>query len=660
MDSSVLQGLLDFIAQHQLLAGLVVFITAFAESLAIVGLFMPGAVLMFSFGMLIGGGQLDFATTMAWAVLGAIAGDGLSFWLGHHYRQRLKVMWPFKRYPRLFAKGTDFFTKHGGKSILFGRFVGPVRPIIPVVAGMLEMPWLHFTLVNLVSALLWAPAYLLPGMAFGASLGLAAEVAGRLVVVLLLVIALLWLTVWLVRRVLHYLQPRTNPLIHHTLRLTRNIPYFGAATEALLDPEHPETRALTSLFLLLLVAMAAFAVSLQYTVWGDGPGSLNLTVHNLIQELRTDSIDSVMLWVTQFGSLYFLLPFTALALAALLAVRDYATSLYLVALLAFAELTVVLLKNLTMVARPTEVFHGLMQYAFPSNHAVMATVFFGFLAVVFAARMPGRWHWLPYSFAATVVSLVVFSRLYLGVHWLTDLVAGVAIGLALAALAGIAYRRHHRCHLKAGMLLGGSSLAFLLSIFYYTNFAPPAAYLASTQPVAIQRVSQAAWLQQDWRQLPAVRHDLRGFNDHPFNLQWAGSERALTDALGKTGWQATEPLRLGTALRYLLANRKASELPVPSHVHDTRNQDLLFTRPLSDGDRLGVIRLWPSQLQLTDGTPVWFGSITLMYQKQELWFLHLLRTEHDYVAPLQLLDDYLQNGNCTERRQPDGPLLLCH
>jgi len=68
---------------------------------------------------------------------------------------------------------------------LFGRFVGPVRPVIPAVAGMMQMPAGRFLAVNVASALVWAPAYLLPGIAFGASLELAAEVAGRLAVLVL-------------------------------------------------------------------------------------------------------------------------------------------------------------------------------------------------------------------------------------------------------------------------------------------------------------------------------------------------------------------------------------------------------------------------------------------------------------------------------------------
>lgn len=660
METSLLHSLLDFTQQHPLLVGLVVMVSAFAESLVIVGLFMPGTVFMFSFGALIGGGHLSFTSTMAWAVLGAIAGDGLSYWLGHHYRQRLKVMWPFNRYPKLIAKGTDFFTRHGGKSVVFGRFVGPVRPIIPAVAGMLGMPWPQFLAVNVLSAVLWAPAYLLPGMALGASLGLAAEVAGRLVVVLLLLFAILWAAFWLVRRALHYLQPRSNPLIEWALRKTRPLPYVGAVTEALLDPQYPEGRALTTLFLVLLVAVVVSILVIQSSLGGQEPGLLNLTVHNLVQELRTDSVDAVMLWVTQFGSLWFLLPFTVIALVALLAARDIATAIYLAALMGFAQLTVLVLKNLTRVPRPADLVHGLQQYSFPSGHALMSTVFFGFLAVVFAARLPDRWRWLPYSFATAIVSLVTFSRLYLGVHWLSDLVAGIAIGLAWTALAGIAYRRHHSCRLPAPTLMVGSVLALLASLWCYAQFAPPTAYLPAGSQIEVQQLSAQQWRQSGWRQLPAVRHDLRGFNDLPFNLQWAGKRESITQALSALGWQPVEPLDVGNALRYLSANHQATRLPVPSHIHDSHPQTLLYRHGLDGGERIAVVRLWPSSLRLPDDTPIWFGSISYMQSEQVLWMFRALYTLPDYKGPLQLLQPLQARGDCRPRHYEDGrPLLLC-
>jgi len=168
-------NLTGWITSHPTLAGCTIFLSSFAESLAFVGLIMPGAALMLAAGALIATGVLSFWPTMAWAVFGAILADGLSFWLGHRFKGHIRSFSLFARYPIVLTRGEDFFNRHGGKSVFFGRFVGPVRPVIPIVAGMMGMGQARFTLYNILSALGWAPAYLLPGMAFGASLSLAGE-----------------------------------------------------------------------------------------------------------------------------------------------------------------------------------------------------------------------------------------------------------------------------------------------------------------------------------------------------------------------------------------------------------------------------------------------------------------------------------------------------
>lgn len=187
-----LTGLLDWVAAHAVWAGPIVFLVAALESLALVGLVVPGAVLMFGFGALIGSGRLEFWPITLWAIAGAIVGDGLSYLLGRLLKDRLGQVPPFRQRPQLLAAGVGFFQRHGTKSIVLGRFVGPLRPVIPAVAGMLQMPAAHFLFTNVLSAIFWAPAYLLPGMVLVASLSLAAAVAGRLALIILILLLLGW------------------------------------------------------------------------------------------------------------------------------------------------------------------------------------------------------------------------------------------------------------------------------------------------------------------------------------------------------------------------------------------------------------------------------------------------------------------------------------
>jgi len=149
-----LNTLLALITHHPGLAYGAVFLVSLSESLALVGLLVPGTVIMFGVGAVVATGSLGLAPVLLLAMAGAIAGDGVSYWLGHHYKERLMEIWLLSRYPGMLRNGEAFFHRHGGKGVLFGRFVGPVRPVIPVVAGMLGMSAVHFGVVNVLSAIL--------------------------------------------------------------------------------------------------------------------------------------------------------------------------------------------------------------------------------------------------------------------------------------------------------------------------------------------------------------------------------------------------------------------------------------------------------------------------------------------------------------------------
>ncbi|PWV60559.1 membrane protein DedA with SNARE-associated domain [Plasticicumulans acidivorans] len=207
MDMHWFTALADWSTAHPQLMGLSVLLIACAESLAIVGLLVPGASLLLACGALIGLGHLPLAPIWAWAVAGAVIGDWASFWLGRRMRSRTRGLWPLNRHPEWLERGERFFQHHGGKSVAIGRFVGPVRAVVPLIAGMLDMSPRRFMLLNLLSALLWAPAYLLPGMALAATLDRAGPVVTRLLAVALVALVLLWL-LWQVSTLLLSRRPR--------------------------------------------------------------------------------------------------------------------------------------------------------------------------------------------------------------------------------------------------------------------------------------------------------------------------------------------------------------------------------------------------------------------------------------------------------------------
>jgi len=191
------QELLNWLSSNPGWGMTIVFLVSLLESLVLVGILLPGIVILFGVGALIGLGVMEMIPVWFAASTGAFLGDTLSYALGHRFRAHLLDIWPFSRYPGLMERGTRFFHAHGAKSVVAGRFIGPLRPIIPAVGGMMGMTPSRFLAVDIPACVTWAPSFLLPGMLFGASLEVASEYTGRLAVMLILVLAILWLTWWL-------------------------------------------------------------------------------------------------------------------------------------------------------------------------------------------------------------------------------------------------------------------------------------------------------------------------------------------------------------------------------------------------------------------------------------------------------------------------------
>lgn len=145
-------------------AVVVVFGLSFGESLAFVSLLLPATVILFALGALIGTADLDFWPLWLAAAIGASLGDWLSFWLGKVYGPAIAHIWPLTRHPDLLPRGHAFFEKWGIAGVFLGRFFGPLRAAIPLVAGICAMEEKKFQIANVASAFVWATGILAPGI----------------------------------------------------------------------------------------------------------------------------------------------------------------------------------------------------------------------------------------------------------------------------------------------------------------------------------------------------------------------------------------------------------------------------------------------------------------------------------------------------------------
>ena len=164
--ANITNVVLETVRAHPNWASAIVFILAFGESLAFVSLILPFWAMLVGIGAIVAAANpLIFWSIVTSAAIGAALGDWLSYWLGYHYHEQIQQMWPLKNHPKLIENGRSFFKRWGVWAIVFGRFSGPLRASVPIVAGIIEMPWLRFQIANWSSAFLWAYVLVAPGSA---------------------------------------------------------------------------------------------------------------------------------------------------------------------------------------------------------------------------------------------------------------------------------------------------------------------------------------------------------------------------------------------------------------------------------------------------------------------------------------------------------------
>ncbi len=653
--TALLQDLLAWVTANPTWAHLAVFLVALVESLAVVGLIVPGVIMMLGAGALIATGALQFWPVCLWAVAGAVAGDGLSYWLGRHFQGRLTTMWPFSRYPESLDSGVRFFEKYGGKSVAFGRFVGPVRAVIPMVAGMMGMPPGRFLVANVLSAVAWAPAYLLPGIVFGASLELAAEAAVRLVALVLALVVLLWLAAWAVQQLFLLLSPRAGRWVEGLLRWADVHPRAGEIARALADPTHRDARTLASLAALLILATLLFALITGIAISGAPELRLNQLVRDLGLSLHAPAANHLMAAFSRLADLAVVLPLAIAVWCWHWWRGERRAAHYWLAAVAFALLAGPLLKVLLQVPRPDVGLVGLTPWAFPSSHALRATVIYGFLAVTLSGSMTATWRWLPYVGATVATLAVAISRVYFGAHWLTDVVGSLALGLAWVAALGLAFRRHTE-PAASGYGLAGVAIAAFVIAFGIRSVTSHQADLDLYSPrIDTVRVTQSEWRSGLWRALPNRRQDLRQLDQLPMTLQYAGALADLAAALEEKGWERGMPLSWGNLIRLLSPSLPLQELPVIPHVHEGRHESLALVKRMPDGGRL-VLRLWPTRYLVGDArAPLWVGNITAQ-EKRTILDMVALPTTVAHRPAASISEDL--SPLHPYRPSEDAPLLL--
>jgi membrane protein DedA with SNARE-associated domain len=423
---------------------LLVGVFAFAETGAFVGLVVPGETVMLLGGAVAGQGAIDVYILIAIAWFAAWAGDTTSFLVG----RRLGRDFVLRHGPRFglgherFEGVEDYFSRHGGKTIFIGRFVGIVRALAPFIAGSSGMRYRAFVPYSILGTGIWSSAHILIGYVFSRSIDTAAKYAGRGAFLLGTLIAVTVGSIFLYRRLRVAGNRRAAVRWMEDHAASRWLVVLGRRFQPQLrflwDRVTPGgTFGLEFTSLMATLAVASFVlVAYASIVSGDaGPTPGDMTAIDIVDSLRTGWLVDVAKTVTVLGSSALVLPLAAVC-GLLLALRRRWAELGVLAVgigLAFAGVHEI--KDAIDRPRPDGGLVDVTGSSFPSGHAAYST-FYVWLAVTIVMRLrTGMTRGAAVVVAGIALTAAVgLSRVYLDVHYLSDVNAGWALGAGAFAL----------------------------------------------------------------------------------------------------------------------------------------------------------------------------------------------------------------------------------
>ena len=432
----ILDDLADSLGQWTYLA---VSVLAFLETGAFVGLVFPGETAVIIAGAIAGQGETSIAITIALVWFSAWAGDSVSFWIGsrlgrdfilrHGHRVRIT--------PERFAQVEDYFSRHGGKTILVGRFLGLVRALAPFIAGSSGMRYRAFLPYSVLGTGLWSATFSLLGYFLAENIHLAEDIAGRGIFVFGTIVVVVVGTILAVR---HLRVPANRARLVQRLERNRLGSPLVAAGRRVQPQARFVWRRLTpgNLGLEFTSAMAVLAVALfivigYWTIVADDPGPTpgDETAFEIADDLRSGFLTDVNEAVTKLGSAPATLAVALVAAAWLALGRRWPELAVLVVGVALVHLAVPVLKE--VLDRP-RAEGGLVEVkgdSWPSGHAAYAIIY-PWLAFTATTRLRSRLtHGTALIMTAALLAAAIgLSRVYLRVHYLSDVNSGAALGVA--------------------------------------------------------------------------------------------------------------------------------------------------------------------------------------------------------------------------------------
>jgi len=614
MIADMINTLTSFVATYPQWIGFAVFAATALESMAFIGSFLPGMSIVLALSGIAASLGANIWILVLWCTMGAILGDGVSYWLGHKYGDHLKSMWPFRTHPQYLEKGTDFFQQNGGKSILIGRFLPFTRAVVPVAAGMLGMNPVHFYIANILSAIGWAFMNVLPAAGLGLTFAAINQASSRVAIVLAMFVSIFIVALIIGHIIVRFILPHLEKMILKLSERSRRSPKGMTWVMALFFGANSRPATISAIWVVLTLSLVlSFAKILEDVVTNDPLVRMDVALNALVQGFRTPLNDQIMTVLTSMGDFTVVLAACISLIVGLLLSRAWRTAGMALLVLVTTAAFVPLLKTMLHKPRPFHLYSGAESFAFPSGHAAFSALLFGLIAVVGTRGLSQKTQATIWASALTISISVGLSRIYLSAHWPSDVMGGLLFGWIMASLFGLFESRNREPISQPG-ILGLGTLMVLIAVWVYhatVSFDVNLAKYQATKQVA--SISLSDWRQGGWKQVPPARIDLKGEYEEPLSFQTLVSSADIEKALRSDGWVRKPLMKWRQSLQFFGGERELSSLPPLPLLHNGTPPVLtMVMTPYTDGRR-DVLRLWPTDIKIRDfpGQPmILVGSLT--------------------------------------------------
>jgi undecaprenyl-diphosphatase len=634
-----LNFLLPTIEHFSMLGYWLVFLLAFAESLAFIGLFVPGSVAVIFAGFLAAQGVLDIGDLFWFAAVGAILGDGLSYYLGRRgaisFRPENRI---FK--PELLEKGENFFKKHGAASVCWGRFVGWVRPVIPFVAGLFKLNRKTFFFYNILSGILWAAVHISVGYFFGQTWQVIMVWSSRLGVLVAAILGffivfygLKWLIVKKGRMFYALLISVLSSIRQAVLanpdvcKFVNNHSRFFRFAKGRLNKNKFSGLPLTLLVVAFTYVLSLLLGIIEDVITFDPITQLDTRVVNLLFAFRSSELTDIFLWITMLGK-WQVICVKALIVSILLwlwSKRVYILPFWLSLL--GTEIFVWLGKLAFHRSRPEVAIYAEHSFSFPSGHAAIAVAFYGFIIYVLWRSLHGWKSKINILFAGlTVILAIGSSRLYLGVHFLSDVWGGYLVGVLWVIVAvsitewlikrngdKLAVEPLHPKSLKL------TSLALIcITVLLYIGLTVKYHPLLKAVPVGQDRIMVLNRMDIfNNRKLPKYTETPTGKRQEPLNFVIvAHDDQRLVAVFRQAGWLLADEVSLGSVAKLAKAAILEGNYPTAPMTPSFWNagvHDFGFEKPTTVNNvrERHHARFWKTDFETKDGKQIYVGTVSL-------------------------------------------------